>query len=99
MSADLEGWIHFWCVSSTYHPKKGQKIVSVQDQSHSEVGKKAFFPIRAIGYDPVTQVMWTGDEMGYINKWDLSFLIAKVEAMRPLEEVDEADMAFKQKLM
>ena len=33
--------------------------------------------------------------MGYINKWDLSFLIEKVEAMRPAEEVDEADMAFK----
>jgi hypothetical protein len=39
--------------------------------------------------------MWTGDEMGYINKWDLSYLIEKVEAMRPAEEVDEADMAFK----
>jgi len=39
--------------------------------------------------------MWTGDEMGYINKWDLSLVIEKMEAMRPTEIVDEADMAFK----
>lgn len=43
--------------------------------------------------------MWTGDEMGYINKWDLSILIEKLENMRPAEQVDEADIAFKQKLM
>jgi len=39
--------------------------------------------------------MWTGDEMGYINKWNLAVLIEKVEALRPNEIVDEADMAFK----
>jgi WD40 repeat protein len=98
VSADLTGFIHFWCVSSTFHPKKGQRIVSIRDQSESEVGKQAYFPIRAIGYDPETCIMWTGDEMGYVNKWDLSNLIEKVEAMRPTEEIDEADMAFKQKI-
>ena len=89
MSADLSGYIHFWCVSNTLHPKKGLRIVSVRDESESEVGEKAYFPIRAIGYDPVTQIMWTGDEMGYVNKWDLSVMIEKLEAMRPTEEIDE----------
>ena len=99
VSADLSGYIHFWCVSMTFHPKKGQRLVSNRDQSDSEVGEKAYFPIRAIGYDPETNIMWTGDEMGYVNKWDLSTLIEKVELMRPSEEIDETDMAFKQKLM
>lgn len=39
--------------------------------------------------------MWTGDEMGYINKWDLTILIEKFEAMKPTEEVNDHDMAFK----
>jgi hypothetical protein len=43
--------------------------------------------------------MWTGDEMGYINKWDLSVVVEKLENMRPAEDVDEADIALKQKLM
>jgi len=29
VSADLSGFLHFWCVSSTFHPLKGQRIVSV----------------------------------------------------------------------
>lgn len=39
--------------------------------------------------------MWTGDEMGYLNKWDLSELITKFEEMRPTEEVDESNIAMK----
>jgi hypothetical protein len=75
VSADLEGYLHFWCVSIPHHPKKGQLILSIRDQSESDVGEKAYFPIRAMDYDKETKMLFTGDEMGYMNKWDLSILI------------------------
>jgi hypothetical protein len=70
-------------------------LLSVRDESESEVGEKAHFPIRAIDYDKETNIMWTGDEMGYMNKWDLSELIQKLEDMRPTDLEDEAHIAMK----
>ena len=55
----------------------------MQDQSDSEVGEKAYFPIRAIDYDPKTKILWTGDEMGFVNKWNLTSLIEKMDALKP----------------
>jgi hypothetical protein len=30
-------------------------------------------------YDPVEHMLYTGDEMGYMHKWDLKNLLAKME--------------------
>lgn len=83
VSADLEGYIHFWCVTATPHPKKNQLLCSVRDFSESDVGEKAFFPIRAMDFDIETGMLYTGDEMGYMNKWDISKLIEKLDDMKP----------------
>jgi WD40 repeat protein len=85
VSADLEGYIHFWCVTAVPHPKKNTLLCSIRDPSESDVGKVAHFPIRAMDYDKETQLLYTGDEMGYMNKWDVSKLIEKLEELKPKE--------------
>lgn len=45
---------------------------------------QVFFPIRGIDFDPATMTLYTGDEAGYMQKWDLSTLLGK------LKEVEEA---------
>jgi len=62
VSADLEGYIHFWCVTASPHPKKNSLLCSVRDPSLSDVGELAHFPIRAIDYDKETYMLYTGDE-------------------------------------
>ena len=51
VSADLQGYLHFWCVTAGLHPKKNQLLCSLRDESESEVGNKAYFPIRAMDFD------------------------------------------------
>ena len=43
--------------------------------SESDIGKVANFPIRAMDYDKENMMLYTGDEMGYMNKWDISKLV------------------------
>ena len=37
-----------------------------------------YFPIKALDFDPEEQMVWTGDDVGYMAKWDVSVLIHKV---------------------
>jgi WD40 repeat protein len=55
VSADLDGYIIFWCVTSSAHPQKNKRLCYVRDSSKADVGddeKPPYFPIRAIDYDP-----------------------------------------------
>lgn len=74
VSADLDGYILFWCVTSSAHPCKSKLLCTIRDESEAEVGddKKPYFPIRAIDYDAEERMLYTGDEMGYMIKWSVS---------------------------
>lgn len=45
------------------------------------MGTIAHFPIRAMDYDEKNQMLFTGDEMGYMNKWDISRLNEKLDEL------------------
>ena len=54
VSADLDGYIHFWCVTTSAHVMKNRLLCSKRDGSKSDVGedqKPPYFPIRAMDYD------------------------------------------------
>ena len=36
------------------------------------------FPIRGTDFDPETNILYTGDEAGYLQKWDLTNLLEKL---------------------
>jgi WD40 repeat protein len=77
VSADLDGYLHFWAV--TPHPRKNELLCSIKDDNTSEVGTIVNFPIRAIDFDAKDRVLFTGDEMGYMHKWDLNTLLRKLD--------------------
>jgi len=85
VSADLSGYLHFWCVTTSFHPKKNQLLCSIQDNSESDIGTISNYPIRALDFDRETMMLFTGDEMGYMNKWDISSLINKLDELKPKE--------------
>jgi WD40 repeat protein len=84
VSSDLDGYLHFWAVTPS--SRKGELLCSVRDDNTSEVGKKVNFPIRAIDFDCKRKLLFTGDEMGFMHKWDLSKLIEKLDRVREQEQ-------------
>jgi len=45
-------------------------------------GEKIAFPFRGLDYDPVGRMLYTGDEMGYMMKWDVSELLDKLQEVQ-----------------
>jgi hypothetical protein len=37
-----------------------------------------YFPIRALDFDPEEQIIWTGDDVGYMARWDVKPLLYKL---------------------
>ena len=46
---------------------------------------KVFFPIRGIDFDPSTNTLYTGDEAGYMQKWDLNVLLGKLKEVENIQ--------------
>ena len=41
--------------------------------------ESVFFPIRGMDFNPETKILYTGDEAGYLQKWDLTVLLDKLQ--------------------
>ncbi len=76
VAADIEGFLHFFAVNPS--PRKNEHLCKVSNVNTSQVGTMVNYPIRAIDFDSVNQMLYTGDEMGYIQRWDLNSLFAKL---------------------
>mmetsp|Transcript_7071 Transcript_7071/g.5325 ORF Transcript_7071/g.5325 Transcript_7071/m.5325 type:complete len:172 (-) Transcript_7071:527-1042(-) len=83
VAADLEGYLHFWAVSPS--PRKNELLCSVKDDNTSEVGTIVNFPVRAVDFDEKEKVLYTGDEMGFMHKWNLGRLLDKLEEIKVRE--------------
>ena len=84
VSADLDGYLHFWAITPS--PRKNELICTVKDDNITEVGSKVNFPIRAMDFSPDGMYLFTGDEMGYMHKWDVSKLLLKLEEVKIREQ-------------
>lgn len=83
-SADLDGRIYFWGVMPS--SARNELLCVVKNDIESEVGTIENFPIRGMDFDPINKVLYTGDEMGYMHKWDISRLIDKLEQLDRIVE-------------
>lgn len=75
--ADLDGKIYFWGVMPS--AAKNELLGCIKDDMESEVGSIENFPIRAMDFDATNKILYTGDEMGNMHRWDLSRLVDKLE--------------------
>jgi WD40 repeat protein len=74
VSADLDGYLNFYAVYPSHN--RNTLLYTVKDDIESEVGTLENFPIRSLDYDIEENVIYSGDEMGYMHKWDVSNLVA-----------------------
>lgn len=75
-TADIDGKIYFWAVYPS--TRRNELLCVVKDDNESEVGTIENFPVRAMDFDPSKKILFTGDEMGYMHKWDLTVLLRKI---------------------
>lgn len=84
VSADLEGKLYFWGIMPSV--TKARLLCCVKDDIESEVGTIENFPIRGMDFDKDNKILYTGDEMGFMHKWDISRLIDKQEELDRISE-------------
>lgn len=77
VSADIEGYLHFFAVTPS--PRKNEHLCKVNNLNISAVGTEVNYPIRAMDFDAERNILYTGDEMGYIQRWDLASLFSKLD--------------------
>lgn len=83
-SADLDGKLYFWGVMPSC--ARNELLCTVKQDIESEVGTIENFPIRGMDFDPDDKILYTGDEMGNLQKWDVSGLINKLEELDRMAE-------------
>ncbi len=54
--------------------------------NESDICQLDWFPVRAMDFNPNNNCLYTGDEMGYINKWDCTELLKKLEMVKRTEK-------------
>lgn len=64
VAADIDGFLHFFAVTPS--PRKNEHLCKVSNFNTSQVGTQVNYPIRAMDFDSDNNILYTGDEMGYI---------------------------------
>lgn len=82
VTADLDGYLNFYAIDGVL---KNQLLCRRREVNHAEqiqgpnkTAEMIYFAIRGIDYDPEQKMLWTGDELGYMQKWDVSSLLNKL---------------------
>jgi hypothetical protein len=79
VSADIDGYLNFYavdgCMKNTILCRI--RVLNEAEQIASATSKflsnePVYFPIRALDFDPETETLWTGDDVGYMARWDVS---------------------------
>ena len=87
VSADEDGYLNFYSVAG-YNEIKGKllcRTIEYNDQEQIQIssdgtkGNRVAFPFRGIDFDADQKILYTGDEMGYMQQWDLSQLLDKLQ--------------------
>ena len=84
VSADLDGFLHFWAVTPS--PRKNEHLCRAKDDNTSQVGTLVNYPVRAADFSAKDCLLFTGDEMGFMQKWDLTALLRKLEEVGKREQ-------------
>jgi WD40 repeat protein len=80
VTADTEGYLNFYAILP--HPLRNQCLLRRLEYNDAEqlgTTERIAYAIRAMDYDPKTRMLYTGDEIGYIQKWDVTRILNKME--------------------
>jgi len=84
----MDGYLNFYAVVPS--PFKNQLLCrkifhnereQIRDSNNNLIAgqESVFFPIRGLDFNPETNILYTGDEAGYLQKWDLADMLTKLK--------------------
>ena len=84
----MDGYLNFYAVVPS--PFKNQLLCrkifhnereQICDENNNVIPgqESVHFPIRGMDFNPETNILYTGDEAGYMQKWDLNDLLNKLK--------------------
>eukprot|EP00826_Nyctotherus_ovalis_P019798 TRINITY_DN16152_c0_g1_i2.p1 TRINITY_DN16152_c0_g1~~TRINITY_DN16152_c0_g1_i2.p1 ORF type:complete len:832 (-),score=266.38 TRINITY_DN16152_c0_g1_i2:250-2745(-) len=75
-SGDIEGKLYFWAVAPCID--RNRVITTAINVTMTETGKEESVPIKAMSYDEGSSILYTGDDMGYLQSWSCADLLAYI---------------------
>lgn len=90
VTADSEGYLNFYAILP--HPLRNTCLLRRLEINEAEQlgsAKKVAYAIKAIDFDEHDKVLYTGDEIGYIQKWDMTDFLEKLAAHKSEHEQKE----------
>lgn len=88
----MDGYLNFYAITPS--PFKNQLLLRKRLLNHemqlSSAGHDAvYFPIRGMDFNPETLVLYTGDEAGYLQCWNLEPLLEKLKQNEEIHKKEQ----------
>ena len=84
---DQEGDIHFWTIALT-KPKKIMKDYQFKNYSINDNNTKENFPIKCFCFEKKNNILFMGDETGYVKVYNISEYIKYLKLMLPCSKIE-----------
>jgi WD40 repeat protein len=89
---DQTGNIHFWSLILT-KPKKLIRDFVIENKSRNESKTKENFPVKCITFEKNSNILFLGDETGYVKAYNISEYINYLKLMLPCCKIEYSDVA------
>ena len=84
---DLEGVVHFWSLVLT-KPKKLIRDYKLLNKSINDNHALETFPIKCACFEKSTNILFMGDETGYVKAYNISEYITYLKLMLPCSKIE-----------
>lgn len=89
VSTDLLGYFYFWAVAPSNI--KSTLVLKTVNKITKDTGGVDNCPVRALEWDPSTEILYGGDDLGNIHGWNLSSLLHKLSCYGTKREDSSAE--------
>jgi len=79
-TGDMLGNIFFWSVEPCQ--VRNMLIATAQNSVVTDTQKTENFPIKCMSFDKQNMLLYTGDDMGYMQMWNCADLILKIKGLK-----------------
>jgi WD40 repeat protein len=84
---DLDCDIHFWTIILT-KPKKIMKDYQFKNYSTNDNNSKESFPIKCLSFEKKNNILFMGDETGYVKAYNITEYINYIKLMLPCSKIE-----------
>ena len=89
---DQEGYIHFWSLILT-KPKKLMRDLKFINKSINDNHCREEFPVKCMCFEKKSNILFMGDETGYVKAYNISEYINYLKLMLPCSKIEYSNLS------